>query len=274
MLQDKAMLASLNISCWGARKQDKKVTAEVEAKHGAHDSGKFNKVLVDKALLEPINNVISRARTTHYRYTLPWTDDGRRILSGKSFGPCTTEIRTLKSEFEAAVRAMLKQYPLEVQAARNRLGSMYDPGDYPDPADLASRYSFELNFEPVPDGNDFRVDVGDEALAELRTSVTNTVVQRQSKAMESCYARLKEVVEKVSQRLSDPTAIFKDSLIQNVVDECVVMDGLNLTGDEKLSQLVTDIQAQLVVAPSVLRTNLERRAKVAAAASQLLLRIP
>ena len=274
MIQDRAMLASLNISCWGARKQDKKVTAEIESTHGARNSGNFNKALVDKALLEPINNVISRARTTHYRYTLPWTDDGRRILPGKNFIPCTSEIRTLKSEFDNAVRNMVSNYPGEVQAARNRLGSMYDPGDYPDPADIAGRYSFELNFEPVPSGSDFRVDVGEEALVELRESVTRSVVTRQAAAKQACYARLREVVSKVEERLSIPDAIFKDSLINNVKDECTVMDGLNIDNDPNLAALVADIQAQLVVPPLSIRNSPSRRVLVAQAAAQLLQRIP
>lgn len=274
MIQDKAMLAALNISCWGARKQDKKVTSEIEAAHNAHNSGKFNKLLVDKALLEPINKIIGRAREAHYYYTLPWTDDGRRILPGKNFIPCTTAIRALKSEFDSAVRTMVSMYPAEVQAARNRLGSMYDAGDYPDPANIAGRFSFELNFEPVPSGNDFRVDVGNEALDELRESVTRNVVQKQAAAKKACYARLREVVSKVEERLSVPDAIFKDSLIQNMQDECTVMDGLNIENDDDLATLVATIQTQLVVPPSRLRNSPTTRAQVAKAAALILQRIP
>ena len=57
MLQTKAMLAQLTFHAWGAKKQDKAVTAEVEAKHNAHNAGRFNKDLVDKSLLEPIRTL-------------------------------------------------------------------------------------------------------------------------------------------------------------------------------------------------------------------------
>ena len=274
MIQNTAMLVSLSISSWGGRKQDKKVTAEVEAAHGARDSGKFNKVLVGKALLEPIGNVISRARAAHYHNTLPWTDDGRRILPSKNFMGCTTELRTLKTEFDTAVRNMISAYPAEVQTARVRLGSMYDPGDYPDPADIASRFDFKVEFEPIPDAKDFRVDVSAEALDELKDSVTHTVVMRQAKAMESCYSRLREVVSKVEQRLSVPDAIFKDSLIQNVIDECSIMDGLNITNDERLTRLVADIQACLIVPPQTIRNSPTTRVRIAVDAALILQRIP
>jgi hypothetical protein len=274
MIQNKAMLVSLSISSWAARKQDKRVTAEVETTHGAHNSGTFNKALVNKGLLEPVNKVTAEARKMHHFYTQPWTDDGRRILSSKNFMLCTGDIRKIKGDFDSAVNTLLAQYPAEVQAARNRLGTMYDPGDYPDPADIASKFSFELKFEPIPDGHDFRVDLSTEALTELRQSVTHDVVLRQAKAMESCYSRLREVVSKVEERLSIPDAIFKDSLIQNVKDECSIMDGLNITDDAVLTSLVSQIQDQLIVPPSTLRNSPFTRARVANAAAALLQQIP
>ena len=46
-LQTQAMLVVLSVSGWGARKQDKKVAAEVEASHNAHDAGEYRKRLID-----------------------------------------------------------------------------------------------------------------------------------------------------------------------------------------------------------------------------------
>jgi len=65
-IQNKAMLVTLSISQWTARKQDKSVTAEVETAHGAHDSGKFNKLLVAKELLEPITKLTAKIRESHH----------------------------------------------------------------------------------------------------------------------------------------------------------------------------------------------------------------
>ena len=51
-LADKAMVVTLSVSCWTARKQDKKVAEEVEAKHNARDAGRYNKLLIDKQHLD------------------------------------------------------------------------------------------------------------------------------------------------------------------------------------------------------------------------------
>lgn len=264
------MLASLSISQWTARKQDKGVTAEVEAKHGAHDAGKFNKALVNKGLLEPISRIVGKGREAHYHVTLPWSDNNERILPSKLFMEYTTTFRGLKSEFDQAVATMVQQYPAEVQAARNRLGSMYNPGDYPDPADIAAKFSFEVVFMPIPSAADFRVDVSKETQDELKESVTKAVVQRQAKAVISCYARLREVVSKLEERLSDPKAMFKDSLVTNISDEVRIMDGLNIMDDPKLKSITVAISDDLLVSPQTLRDNPSTRERVANSARVIL----
>jgi hypothetical protein len=274
MAQTTTMLASLSISQWTARKQDKKVTAEVESQHGAHNSGNFNKALVNKGLLEPISKIVGRARDAHYHSTLPWSDNGQRILPSKLFMSYCTTIRALKAEFDTAVSTMVQQYPAEVQAARNRLGSMYDPGDYPDPSDIRHKFSLGMEFMPMPDAEDFRVDVAKEVQEELKANLTHAVVLRQAKAMESCYARLRDVVSKFEERMVRPDAIFKDSLITNIKDECTIMDGLNISNDPELTALVKDIADRLIIPPSVLRTNAIKRESAAVNATVLLQRIP
>lgn len=74
------MIVTLNVSCWTARKQDKKVSAEVEASHNAKDAGRYNKLLIDKHHLDPLTNWAGQIRATHYKMTLPWMDNGGRLL--------------------------------------------------------------------------------------------------------------------------------------------------------------------------------------------------
>ena len=47
MLNHKAMLMTLSISQWTARKHDKHASSEIEKSHGAKNAGRFNKLLVD-----------------------------------------------------------------------------------------------------------------------------------------------------------------------------------------------------------------------------------
>ena len=118
--------------------------------------------------------------------------------------------------------------------------------------------------------------MGPIARTDNRASVVRRLIamMRQAKAMESCYARLRDVVSKFEERMVRPDAIFKDSLITNIKDECTIMDGLNISNDPELTALVKDIADQLIIPPSVLRTNAIKRESAAVAATVLLQRIP
>lgn len=273
-LQTKAMLAQLSISQWTGRKADKKVTGEVERAHGAHDSGKFNKILVDKGLLDPISKLAGKARDYHYHLTLAWSDSGPRILPSALFAEYTATFRGLKTEFEKAVNTAIAAYPTEVQAARVRLGTMYEPDDYPDPSEMYGKFGLKTEFMPVPDGDDFRVSVGEADRELLAQSIRESVNTRLATAVTATYSRIQDVVSKIEERLSIPDAVFKDSLITNAFELTQVLDGLNITDDPIITDICGDIKDHLLMPPSTLRSNGHTRAVTAGHAGRILAKLP
>lgn len=272
MIQSKAMLARLCISQWTARKHDKTVSAEVEKTHAAHDAGRYNKLLVNKTLLDPISKLAGAVRAYHYSQTLPWNDGGDRLLPSALFMGYTAEIRKFEAQYQALVRDLVTAYPAEVQAARSRLGTMYSLDDYPPSHELHSRFGIAVEFIPVPDAKDFRVDVSEEAAAEIRTQITETVNARQTQAVKDCYRRVREVVSKLYERLSAEDAVFKDSLVSNARDLMSVLPGLNITQNPELDALHHEINA-LLVSPQTLRNNPAARKATADAADAILTRL-
>ena len=273
-IQEKAMLVQLNIKQWTGKKQDKKVTAEVETAHGAHNAGRFNKDLVSKSLLDPHIKLTGEIRKKHYELTLAWSDNGQRLLPSKLFMDYTAYMRGAKAEFAKRTSELAANYPAEVQCARQRLGTMYEPDDYPDASEIYARFDLAIEFAPVPAANDFRVDVGNEAAKEIRASITQTVHTKQEAAVKATFARVREVVSKIYERLSIPDAIFKDTLITNADDLCTVLNGLNITDDPLITQLERDIHDHLIQGPESIRRNSVLRARVARHAQEILGRIP
>lgn len=273
-IQERAMLVQLNIKQWTGKKQDKKVTAEVETAHGAHNAGRFNKDLVSKALLIPHTKLTGEVRQKHYVLTHAWNDNGQRLLPSKLFMDYTAFMRGAKTQFAKLTSELVASYPAEVQAARQRLGTMYEPDDYPDVSEMYARFDLAVEFAPVPAANDFRVDVGNEAAEEIRASITNTVHAKQEAAVKATFARVHEAVSKIYERLSIPDAIFKDTLITNANNLCTVLNGLNITDDPLLTQLERDIRDQLIQGPESIRRNPVLRARVARHAQEILGRLP
>lgn len=267
------MLANLSISKWGARKFDRKATQEVDTTHAAKGAGRYNKLLVEESALKPIQTAESALRKLHDRLTLPWSDNGERLLPSKLFLDYTQQMRVAKDEFEKVVADLVRQYPGLVQAARNYLGTLYNPQDYP--ADISDKFSVSFSFMPVPKAGDFRVDVGAKDLEKIRAEITETVKVREAEATNECWTRVRAVVGRYAERLRDE----KSKVFQTMIDDAkwlvLYLPALNIANDQGLNTIAKEIDDRLLCANvTTLRTNMAKRAEIVAAAENILSKMP
>lgn len=258
-----AMLINLNISQWFARATDKKAAAEVAANHKAtSDKGAYYKSLVEGDSLEAIKQLVTRARAVHYRRTLPWSDNGPRILSNLGYIDYMQEMAGLKAEFEVKVMQFIGEYPQLRKDARQKLGSLFDDSQYPDVPTVAQKFSFNIGVTPLPMGDDFRCDLGSEEVSRIRADIeANTQAAVKSSMMEA-YDRVAKVVEAFIDRLSKPDTKFRDSLVENARDLAAVLPSLNITGDTKLDELTKRLASSLCThEPDTLRHDKTARRK-------------
>lgn len=266
------MLVDLTIKCWDATKHDKKVSAEVEQTHAAHDAGRYSKRLIDKAHLADLSALASKARNFHYRFTLPWSDKGQRILPSDLFLEYRQGVANIKAEYFTARDEFLKKYPQLVQDARMRLGTMYDPADYPDVAHLSSSFDMNIEIMPVPDAFDFRVNVDSETQDAIRAQITEAVAEKQTKAVKDCWARAREVLERIVVQCGSEKGRIHDSLMSNTADLVRILGGLNITNDPQIAQMERDLAA-LVVPTGAIRASQATRKRVADGAANILNKI-
>ena len=269
-LQNKAMLANLTISRWTAQKTDKTVTEEVTRAHGATaDAGDFRKALIDKAHLKALVASGSAIRAYHNRMTLPWDDDGRRILPSKSFQAYTDKHRELQAADEKLRTDFIALYPQLLSGARQRLGTLFKAKDFPEPKDIGKKFGIKISLEQIPDAQDFRVDVGDAAAQMIREQIKAENDAKFEAAMKDCYGRLHKVVSHISETLhKDDPRIF-DTLVTNARDLVECLPALNLTDDPLLEELRTDLLTMLPH-PDSLRNNKHTRKKTADAADAII----
>ena len=268
-LSSRAMLVALNIRQWSARKFDKQATREVESSHNADNAGRFNKLLIEPTALRDINHHAAALRDKHYATTLPWGESGERLLPADLYLSFQVDMQALKNRFDAAVRLFLTNYPRYAAAARTRLGSLYEPKDYPAAADLARRFGVDLTFSLVPDVKDFRVDIGDEMAARIRDDVTRTVAQRQQAAMDDALERAKDLITRVRDRVTGDKVIIRDSLTDSIAEMVRVLPAFNLTNDPRVDEVVQALN-NMMVSANGLRRSSGTRAAVAAEADDIL----
>ncbi len=274
-LQEKAMLANLTVRMWSARKRDRKVGQEVEQAHQAKNAGNFNKLLIDKDALKAIVAANTTLRDTHYKLTLPWGDNGDRLLPATMYFEYMKQMRDLIDVFNTSVKDFCKLYPQYRQEARSRLGTMYDPQDYPDASYLSSKFESRISILPIPEAADFRVDLGKDEVDEIRKDIEKQFAVQQEEAIKDLWSRLRDVTERIFERLHNPDAVFRDSLIENAQFACSMASKLNFTENADLETTYKDIQHRLcTVAPQRLRDDKELRRRVAEAAADILKKLP
>lgn len=260
LLSQKAVLASVTIGGWSARKLDRKITDETNERHNASkDAGRYNKLLLPKESLDPITSVMSKARAEHYRVTLPWMDDGARILPTAMYMDYMTKVRALKEEYEREVRKFARTYPKLVEDAPKRLGSAFNPQDFPASDRVEAMFYFDIKVLPCPDASDFRVDIADEHLIDIKADLEVRMKSTLDAAMKDPINRVIDVVSKMAERLKNykPAGrtkggkviraefTFRDSLVENVRDLVSLLPALNLTGDRALTKICSEMNKSL-----------------------------
>lgn len=262
-VQEKAILVTLNIKQWTGRKYDKKISAEVEQQHQAKDAGRYNKVLIAKEALQKKQKTASAARTFFYENTLAWGDDGYRLLPSANYFTFVGEIQRLKGDDETAAVEFLDNYDAYREDAKINLNGMYNPADYPSREELRHKFSFNVEFMPMPNSNDFRVNLSDTEINTLKLGLENSLSNRLKNAMQDIKDRIKEQLDHMKNKLSNKDEIFRDSLFENLRDIINLIPKLNITGDSQIDQICEDMRTLLVENPDNVRQNAMLRSRKA-----------
>ena len=224
-LSSRAMLCSLSISVWSARKHDPEASEEIAQRHGAQpDAGRYHKVLLPKAALAEVQKIVSEARQDHYFMTLPWDDNGYRVLPAAAYMDHTERMRQLSNQFTPAIDTLTQQFGQLVEEAKVRLGGLFRSDDYPTPEELGSKFSFETKVMPLPNAGDFRVTLGDGEKERIKRQITTAVEASLQVASLELWQRLYEAVSHLAERLraykmreEGVEHPFWDSLVTNLV---------------------------------------------------------
>lgn len=263
-LSSTAMLASLKISNWTASVCDKDISQEVLRDHGADaETGRFTKKIIKKDGLKKIREVVTKARAFHRKVTLPW-GDGTRILPAKMFLEFRDEMAVMHSQFDTAVHNFVGEYENLKAEAYGELGTLYSEQDYPDKQELANKFKFDVDIAPMPNADDFRVNLNKEAVDAIRKEIEENTQRTLQAATKSIWQDLFTVVERMQIKLSDTDAKFKNTLIGNIEEILGLLPSLNITDDPALTKMGEDIRDKLcTVTPDELRKNSVMREQVA-----------
>lgn len=276
-LRNQLLCVALNISCWEARRQDKKVNSEVAAAHGtATGVGRYHKDLLPDALEhQNILKLRNAWRVWNYDNTLPWGNDGSRVIRSAGFMDYASEYQTHRQAFEAACEAFYEAYPRLVAEAEYKLNTLFDPNDYPHVDTVRDRFRVRMTTYPLPNAEDFRLIDGipPEEVQRLRDEAVAGLNEQVTLAIKDLWGRLHTVVSAMSDRLNvadDGKPLkFHDTLVTNIEDLLDRVPQLNLTGDPEIVEITTAMRELVAHEPSTLREDMLVRDEVSKAAAAL-----
>ena len=256
-LDSVALLVEFNASVWTAKKLDKTKTAEVVDGAGAKNKGaaRVNKSLMaGRPELENISALVTQVRSYVYDNTLPWSNNGQRLLITARLPAFDAKMQGYIEEFNALVAAFTSQYSSLITAQAMALGNMFNRAEFPLTSEITKKFAMSCEYLPVPVAGDIRVDISDQAQDELRARLEHMASLRVEKAVADINEKLAAHMARMVDRLTtdvDPVTKeekprrFTETLVSGAMELCDLIADYNITGDPKLEHARRLLESKL-----------------------------
>ena len=256
-----AMLVSLRIAAWSGRLYDRQASTHVAVHHEASTAaGRYNKCLLPRTAFAAINSTMSAARTAHYAQSLPWDDQGSRLLPVANYERYTELMDGLRERMVRERARFIEDYEDNIDKARLDLGKLFRIAEYPSREDLHGKFGMRYRIIPVPDADHFMAKLASDDTDRVKRDIESQIEERLHDAVGDLYRRLGDAVERVSERLREDDEgkplVFRDSMIGNIRELVDIVPRLNIFGDETLAQLCGQVKEKIAgVEPDALRPS-------------------
>ncbi len=247
-LNEKAILVTLKRGMYRPYISDVNATEE-------YGAGTVNKHLFDGR-----DNLVKRTVakfTSVYTYvndnTVPWAV-GQRMLNMMNWSDFTTGLRALVDDAYAAVDTLCDNWDNVVQTDYARIQqigvakgnpNLANINDYPEELDLRSRFSIDVQYSPIPKVDDFdpRFGMSEDEKASLQRQLDDVQTSAANHVIEQMIKPLHEAVKKLSIPIGKDGSVFRDSLIDNMVDVADRMSRVCLSDDPSIRQPIAELTA-------------------------------
>ena len=272
-LTTRAMLVDLTVRQWRAAKQDRAASTTVStAYQSSPRMGHYYKRLLDSDAHAEINRVATAAYAEHIKRTLPWFDNGQRVLSSMGYFDYMTKMTDYINDFNVAVTKFIQGYHASVNKARLSLNSLFNESDYPPASVISSKFSMDITILPLPDAGDFRVTIGDQD--DIRTRIDSHVRTATELATQDLAGRIHNAVSHMANRLKayngGREGSFRDTMVANVQELVDLIPSLNFTNDANINALHHELADLCLYSPQDLRKDELARETTTAAADAIL----
>jgi hypothetical protein len=181
--------------------------------------------------------------------TSPWNDSGQRLLTTAYFLAYKNEMARLEGEYWKLVNQFLPEYGLKISAAAFQLGGLFNRDEYPDVDQVQHKFGMSVRYSPVPDSGDFRVDIGQEAINDLKDEYDRLYTYNLAKVTQDAWDRLHKVLTQLSFGLRTDENGKQGKIFTSVVDSakdlCDLLTHFNVNNDTQLETMRVQLENTL-----------------------------
>ena len=217
------------------------------------------KKLIDTShpAFKAVTNVRSQTIAYWKEVSLPFPEPGIRLIRLDAIEEFNRKMAIYQVQLEDAVRTLDQHYEELRNAARDRLGELFDPADYP--ATLVGMFAIEHDFpsvEPPQYLQHFSPEMYRQECQRVQSRFDEAVQLAEQAFMEELSRLVEHLTERLSGQDDGKPKVFRDSAIANLTEFFERFRSLNVRSNEQLDELV--LSAQRIVQgiePQQLRDN-------------------
>jgi hypothetical protein len=227
-----------------------------------------SKRLLDSAhpTMKLLANIRNRMLGTWRGLTLPFVEAGVRLIPRQLVGEFESRMSMLKDELASAVDELQQEWPRLKEAAAGRLGTLYNPDDYPDNLKDLFVVSWSYPDTSVPS---YLMAIDASVYRREAARVAEKFEQAVELAEQGFVEEFSKLVSHLTERLTDTDGerkIFRDSSLESLREFFQRFHQMRLGGraGEQLEELIAEAQGIVAgIAPQDLRESGSLRQTVA-----------
>ncbi len=189
--------------------------------------------------------------------SLPYPESGIRLIKQERIDEFNATLEDYREQLETGVLWLDDHFDELKDAARNRLGSLYDPSDYP--SSLSDEFEIGWDF-PSVEPPDYLRRLNPDLYQEQADRVSQRFERAVEMAEQAFMDELEQLVTHLAERLSGNDdgrpRIFRDTAVTNLGEFFSRFRDLDIRSNEQLDELVGRCEQLMSgVQPQGLRDN-------------------
>jgi len=228
----------------------KSLTAEQKAQAAEPFDAEGQFLSAGKKLLDTKHNAFRavtaiRGRITEYwrGLTLPFPEPGVRLIKHDQVEGFDQQMADYKAELEDAVKTLDRCFEELKQTAAQRLGSLFNPADYP--ATLIGLFGVSWDY-PNVEPPDYLIGLPDlyrQEQERVRARFEEAVQLAEQAFLDEFAKVVAHLTERITGTNEDGTPkVFRDSAVDNLCDFFERFRTLNVRSNQQLDELVAQAQ--------------------------------